>query len=187
MAELLVQETADCLSENQVTFAERRRQLEHEANVEAQQLERERKSTYKDFAQLNRANISHIISACGANPQAVRVLLFILEHMDKYNALVCSYKVFEEQLEISHATVARAVTYLKQTGFIVVYRSGSSNVYVMNDNLAWTNAGNKHQYCRFPANVVLTASEQSTIQKDRKAKYIATKIMEESKKGEEET
>lgn len=181
MAELVVQEKVNPLSENQVTFAERQRQLAYEDSVMENQLEREKKSTYRDFAQLNRANISHIISACGANPQAVRVLLFILEHMDRYNALICSYRVFEEQLGISHATVARAVDYLKKTGFIAVYRSGTSNVYIMNDDLAWTNAGDKHQYCKFPANVVLSASEQTTIKRDRQAKYMNTRIMEDPK------
>lgn len=163
-----------------VTHEQRLRDL-HEQDVYEQNLrEQEKKSTYTDFAQLNRKNIAHIIAACNADKQAVRILLFIIEKMDKYNALICSYKVFEEQLEISKATITRAIKYLKEHGFISIYRSGTSNVYVINDDLAWTNSGDKHKYCKFPANVILTASEQTELKRNQKAPYNHVKIMEET-------
>ena len=37
--------------------------------------------------------------------------------MDKYNAVICSYKVFQETLGMGQATVARCVKYLKDHGF----------------------------------------------------------------------
>ena len=80
--------------------------------------------------------------------------------MDKYNAVVCSYKVFQDALDMGQATVARSIKYLKEHGFLYVYKTGSSNVYVANKDLVWNSWGNNREYCEFPANIVLTASEQ---------------------------
>ena len=168
-----------------VTHEQRLRQLDEEQKAAEEQRELAKKSTYTDFAQLNRKNIAHIIAACNADKQAVRILLFIIEKMDKYNALICSYKVFEEQLSISKATITRAIKYLKDHGFISIYRSGTSNVYVINDDLAWTNTGDKHKYCKFPANVILTASEQPELKKNQKAPFSHVKIMEEQEEKNE--
>lgn len=173
MSELVVSHERNVLNPNSRTFEEREAELLAIEESEQAARERAKKSTYSDFAQLNRKNIAHLIAACNADKQAVRVLLFIMEHMDKYNALVCSYAVFQEQLDISRATVTRAIKYLKDHGFIAIYRSGTSNVYVMNDDLVWTNYGDRHKYCKFPANVILSASEQT-----KQATYTSTKIME---------
>ena len=61
--------------------------------------------------------------------------------MDKYNAVICSYKVFQETLGMGQATVARCVKYLKDHGFLYVYKTGTSNVYVANKNLVWNSWG----------------------------------------------
>lgn len=173
MSEIIVSATRDITNPNTRTFDERAKELDMIEKAQREAKERAKKSSYSDFAQLNRKNIAHIIAACAKDKQAVRLLLFIIEHMDKFNALVCSYQVFQEQLGISQPTVARAIRFLKDHGFIAIYRSGMSNVYVLNDDLAWTNAGDKHQYCKFPANVMLSASEQP----QKKAPYMNTKVM----------
>lgn len=141
--------------------------------------EYEKKSPYKDFAQLNRENIIHLIKASQVNPRALAILLFFIENMDRLNAIICSYKVLEEQLGLSQATIARSIKYLKETGFIYVYKSGSANVYVVNDSLVWTSHGDKVQYCKFPANVILSASEQEEIDKNRNLAFTRLKSMDE--------
>ena len=80
--------------------------------------------------------------------------------MDKYNAIICSYQVFQEALGMSGRTVSRCVKYLKDNGFLYVYKSGSSNVYVANKDLVWNSWGNNIEFCEFPASVILTKSEQ---------------------------
>ena len=85
--------------------------------------------------------------------------------MDKYNAVVCSYKVFQEALGIGQATVARSVKYLKDNGFLYIYKSGTSNVYVANKNLVWNSWGNNQEYCEFPANIVLSKANKKNEQK----------------------
>ena len=167
----------------QTGFSTRQRQIAADQAIEEaerrQEKEKSKKSIYQDFAQLNRQNIIHLIKAAQVNPTALAVLLFIIEHMDRMNALVCSYTVLQEQLNLSKATITRSIKYLKETGFIYIYKSGTSNVYVVNDDLVWTNHGDKAKYCKFPATVILSASEQTAMDDDLKLKHEYNKSIKE--------
>ena len=98
--------------------------------------------------------------------------------MDKYNAVVCSYKVFQEALGMGQATVARSIKYLKENGFLYVYKTGTSNVYVANKDLVWNSWGNNVEYCEFPANIVLSASEQEERSKVRDKRITTVQVKE---------
>ena len=80
--------------------------------------------------------------------------------MDQYNAVMCSYQVLQEVLGTSKATIQRSIKVLKDHGYIAVLKSGSSNVYAINDSVYWKSWGNQKKYSKFPANVVLAMSEQ---------------------------
>ena len=74
---------------------------------------------------------------------ASSLLFFILEHMDNRNALACSYSVFEDYFGKSRSTVYRAIKLLEENGFLDVLKMGTSNVYVINENLAWSDSNDK--------------------------------------------
>lgn len=118
------------------------------------------KSPYNDFIQLNNNKIGSLIDLVDKNPQAMKVLLFVMQNMDGYNALVCSYAVLEERFGISHATVWRHVKYLKEHGYIYAQKTGSSNIYIISPELGWKSYGSNLKYCKFPANVILSYNEQ---------------------------
>lgn len=118
------------------------------------------KSPYNDFIQLNNNKIGSLIDLVDKNPQAMKVLLFIMQNMDGYNALVCSYAVLQERFEISHATVWRHIKYLKEHGYIYAQKTGSANAYILSPKLAWKSWGNNVKYCKFPANIILSYNEQ---------------------------
>lgn len=122
----------------------------------------DRRSPFRSFYQVNKDTSSYLTSCLDENPKALKLLFFIFDHMDKYNAVVCSYTVFQEALGMSKATVQRAVKYLKDKGFVYVYKTGTSNVYVANHELVWNSWGNNVKYCKFPANVVLSKNEQDS-------------------------
>ena len=84
---------------------------------------------------------------------------FIMEHMDSRNALCCSYAVFMDYFEISKPTVTRAIKLLKDNGFIDVLKSGTSNVYVVNTEVAWTSWNNSKQYCQFDGKILVSRKE----------------------------
>lgn len=150
---------------NDVSFKQRAMDLIAKEQEELEELKRQKKSPFARFYQVNKDNSEYLRSCLKENPKALQVLFFIFDHMDKYNAVVCSYKVFQDALDMGQATVARSIKYLKEHGFLYVYKTGSSNVYVANKDLVWNSWGNNREYCEFPANIVLTASEQEECSK----------------------
>lgn len=119
-----------------------------------------RRSPFNKFYQINKGKADYLIFCLEKNPKALKLLLFIFNHMDGYNAVTCSYKVIEEALGMSRPTITRCVRFLKEHGYIFIYKNGTSNVYVANNNLAWSSWGNNYKYCKFPTNVILSKAEQ---------------------------
>lgn len=148
---------------DEVSFEQRARDLAKQDLAEQKALVNNRKSPFNNFYQVNKDNSNYLRSCLDENPKALKLLLFIFDHMDKYNAVICSYKVFQEALGMSKATIQRSIAYLKEHGFIIVLKSGTSNVYVANNNLVWNSSGENFKYCEFPANIILSASEQEDI------------------------
>lgn len=160
-----------------VSFEQRARDLKDQERKEQEQLARTRKSPFSSFYQVNKDNSEYLRSCLKENPKALELLFFIFDHMDKYNAVMCSYQVFQDALCMSSRTVSRCIKYLKDNGFLYVYKSGSSNVYVANKDLVWNSWGSNVEYCEFPANIILSASEQEEHAKvrDKRVTTLQTK------------
>ena len=152
----------------EVLSKQRMRDLEEQEYKEQERYKKACKSPYNKFYQVNIDNSLALRDCLDGNPKALKLLLFIFDHMDNYNALICSYKVFQEALKMSKATIQRAIRYLKDSGFLYVYKSGTSNVYVANKNLVWKSWGTNFEYCKFPANIILAESEQEDSRLDTK-------------------
>lgn len=174
MIELVVAEKSDLLH-GQMSFEQRAREIAEDKRQEEKEKKELKKSPFRRFFQVNKKNSRYLRSCLDENPTALKLLLFLCEHMDHYNAVVCSHVVLSENLKVSIRTVARATKYLKEHGFVYVYKSGSSNVYVLNNDLVWNSWGTNIQYCEFPANVVLSADEQDEIQ-TKKQKLTVMKL-----------
>lgn len=173
MSEIVV--TANPKAPNEISFEQRERDLNE---LERKRLKEIKKSPFTNFYQVNKDSSNYLRSCLKENSRALELLLFIFDHMDKYNAVVCSYKVFQEALGVGQATVARAIKYLKDNGFLYVYKSGSSNVYVANNDLVWNSWGTNLEYCEFPANIVLSKSEQEEQVKVRNKRVQTVQIKE---------
>ena len=94
------------------------------------------------------------------HPKASAILSFLVNEMDNYNAVMCSYQVLQEVLKVSKDTIRKCIKVLKENGYIAILKSGTSNVYTVNDSIYWKSWGNNLKYSKFPANVVLALSEQ---------------------------
>jgi len=145
--------------ENQRTFDERRQELEDINKKDDKESEIEKQSPYSNWYQFNRDHTKEMIWLATNHPKAQAILLFLLEQMDRYNAVMCSYLVFQEALSISKQTITRSIKILKESGFLHIMKSGTSNIYVINNDLAWSSWGKNYKYCKFPANIVLSAGE----------------------------
>lgn len=151
----------------------------NEKKKEDDKKEREsKKSPFSNFYQVNADHSEDLMWLINKYPNAFKVLLFLIDHMDKYNAVMCSYQVLEEYFGVTRQTLSSAVKVLKEHGFIHVYKSGTSNVYVTNPDLVWKSWGNNRQYCEFPANVILSASEQEERTKIRDKRVQTVQVKE---------
>lgn len=113
-----------------------------------------------DFVQFSREYLQNVaqISRYG-NQTALELFMFICEHMDGYNALMASYQVFMDYTGKSKSTCIRAVKWLYDQGFVDILKSGNSNVYIINQRVAWTSYANQRKYCKFSGNMLISASE----------------------------
>lgn len=163
MAELLVSEDKNILNPNEVSFDERKRQLEEDRKREQEQLKRDKNSPYKNFVQVNKEAYKAEDWLMAKSPIAYRIFKFLVNNMDNYNAVICSYQVLQETFDVSSSTVSRAIKLLKDKEYIDIYKSGVSNVYAVNKYIAWNSWGTNFKYAKFGANIILSESEQEEI------------------------
>ena len=160
-------------SANDITFTERQKQIDAEKLKEKQEYETLKKSPYKNFVQFNRESYKAEDWLMSKSPIAYRILKFLIHNMDGYNSIVCSYKVMQEQFDVSTDTVRRAIKLLKEKRYVEIYKSGTSNVYSINKNIAWNSWGTNFRYAKFGANIILSESEQ-----DKRTKIQVSKTKE---------
>lgn len=160
MATLTVSNKHNLLNPNSMTFDEREHQLKEQEKHEEEAHKRDKNSPFGRWTQYNNEHTKEMMWLALKHPKAHAILLFLVDQMDTYNAVICSMQVLQEVLEIGRTTASNAIKVLKDNGFIAVLKSGTSNVYAINDSVYWKSWGNKKQYSKFPANVVLALSEQ---------------------------
>lgn len=160
VATISVSEKRNPLNPNSMTFEERERDLREQEKREEEARQREKNSPFRRWTQYNNEHTKEMMFLALKHPKAHAILLFLVDQMDTYNAVMCSNKVLQEILGVSRQTISASIKVLKDNGFIAVLKSGTSNVYAINDSVYWKSWGNKKQYSKFPANVVLALSEQ---------------------------
>lgn len=160
MATISVAEKHNPLNPNSMTFEERERDLREQEKREEEARKREKNSPFGRWTQYNNEHTKEMMWLALKHPKAHAILLFLVDQMDNYNAVICSMQVLQEVLGIGRTTASNAIKVLKENGFIAVLKSGTSNVYAINDSVYWKSWSNKKQYSKFPANVVLALSEQ---------------------------
>jgi len=121
-----------------------------------------------DFVKMYRHYINQVSDLGMANPTALRVLLFLVRHMDGLNAIGVPQKLIAHMIGVSRQTVNAAINYLADNGWIEVYKLGKANVYVINPDVVWTSYAGQKQYCKFSATVMLSSEDNWAVQsKDR--------------------
>lgn len=135
------------------------RLIELEENHLAREKEHNEKKKNHNFIQLYRDNMPELRWLMSNHNFASSLLFFILEHMDNRNALACSYSVFEDYFGKSRSTVYRAIKLLEENGFLNVLKMGTSNVYVINENLAWSDSNDKKKFAKYDGKILVSRKE----------------------------
>lgn len=175
MTQVHVTEKGSLLNPNHVSFDERHRQIEEEKKREEEEVKRQKNSPYQRWIQVNKDSYKAEDWLMAKSPVAYRIFKFLMNNMDAYNAVMCSQTVLQEAFGISRTTVSRAIKLLSEKQYIEIYKSGGSNIYVVNKQIAWNSWGNNFVHGKFGANIILSESEQ---EEATKAKIRASKIKE---------
>ncbi|PEQ68068.1 replication/maintenance protein RepL [Bacillus cereus] len=145
------------LNPEQLHQLQRMMELE-ENHITTEKEYEERKKNY-NFIQLYRDNMPELRWLMSNHNFASALLFFILEHMDNRNALACSYSVFEDYFHKSRSTVYRAIKLLEKNGFLNVLKMGTSNVYVINEDLAWSDSNDKKKFAKYDGKILVSKKE----------------------------
>lgn len=179
MEQITVSSERNILGPNSLSFDERKQQLEKENEAKKKAEENAKKSPYKDFVQVNKDYYKAEDWLMAKSPVAYRIFRFLVNGMDGYNAVVCSYQVLQETFNISQVTVARAIKILKDKKYVDVHKSGTSNVYSINKNIVWNSWGTNYKYAKFGANIIISENEQSLKSKTKTVKQKEIKLNED--------
>lgn|SRR5690625_344424 len=150
------------LSQNE--FKRLQRLLELDKTKEEEQEEQEQEAKNHNFIQLYKDNMPELRWLSMNHAFAHGLLFFILEHMDNRNALACSYAVFEDYFGKSRSTIYRGVKTLEENGFLDVLKMGTSNVYIVNENLAWSDKNTHKKYTKYDGKILVSKKENKDYQ-----------------------
>lgn len=141
-------------------------------------------SRFKNWGQWNYAKTEKFEQIAAKNGLAAGIFLYFARKSDKYNKVICSYKVLQEQFNVSERTIGRAIQCLEENELVTIYKTGTSNVYVLNNDITWKSDGWRNEYCEFDATVILARSEQRK-ERSKKMKEVAKKKKEADGKNAE--
>lgn len=128
------------MSKNEVT--------EDEKNIDFVQIYSD---TFKNFGDLTKKS-----------PISAQILFFFIQHMAiQNNALSVSLTALSEILGYSKPTLIKAIKVLENDKYIEVIKQGTSNIYVINEKVAWRKARNQRKYAIFSATVIATSTENT--------------------------
>lgn len=136
--------------------------LQEKTEIDQKKQEEEQKNT--NFIQLYRENMAEMRWLMSNHQFASSLLFFILEHMDNRNALACSYSVFEDYFGKHKTTIYRNLKILEENGFIDILKMGTSNVYLVNQDLAWTDYNSSKKFAKYDGKILVSKKENKDYQ-----------------------
>src|SRR5487761_2726990 len=129
----------------------------------------------KNFIQLYRDQLHAVAKLGMTDPLALCVWLWIVERMGKDNALVCSMQPLREHFGKSRQTISKKVAFLRSHGFLGVAKTGTTNVYMVNADIAWSASASKRP--RWPLEIPppVAGSKSPTRQGGDRSVWIVTR------------
>lgn len=153
-------------------------------------VEQQRNKENRDFVMYFRPFMDELTKMAGENYTAYKLFQFFCKNMDGTNALVVSMNALSEIMQLSRQTISKAIKYLSDNGWVCVMKTGTTNVYIVNPEVAWTSYADQKATCNFKANVILCGSENAEYLKNPKAtthyKTVSNEFMQAVKAHKED-
>jgi len=158
---LSVSQKRNVLDKCTASFDERKVQLADEQVREEEKVKHEKGSPFRSFIQMNKTTYELEDKLMKDNPLAYRIWRFLANNMDNYNAVIVSYATMMGIFDVSRMTLYRAIKTLADGNYLRIYKTGTANVYALNDTMVWNSWGSNKQYSKFSASVIISEDEQS--------------------------
>ncbi len=144
---------------------------------EKEELERLRKNDNFYMIYKTKKSSQKMRALIKESPVAAQLFMFLAEQADRGNAVVASGQALATFLQVSPATISRALKVLtKETdegAFLQVLRSGGTNIFVLNPDVIWSAWRTGKEYCLFgDARVLISTDEQDPLIKKKIAMLI---------------
>lgn len=97
----------------------------------------------------------HALAGLAENP-AARLFVFLADHCGHDNALVCTYDVLAESLDLHERTIRRAVRDLEKRKHVVVGKVGTANIYILNPQEVWKTTEEHKHFCAFSTRTLIS-------------------------------
>lgn len=161
MADTIVGDENDPLL-NKITFEQRAKDIAQEEAEEAEQREKAKKN--QDFYMVFKGpgrGAPALRKLIQDNHHAGALFMYLAEMMDKTNAVVASGKALSEVLNISEASVSRAIKHLVDGRYVARFKTGGSNLFVANPDFVWNAWATGKATCLFNnTKVLISKTEQ---------------------------
>lgn len=112
-----------------------------------------------NFIMLFRDKLPELMWLQMNHPQASTILMFLCNHMDRGNAIICPSSILEEYFDVSRQTISTNIRKLYNYGFIDILKCGNANAYVVNPDFAWTSEKKGMEYCAFNGKILINRSD----------------------------
>ncbi len=142
-------------------------QLNEQDTKEKEEAERLRKNSNFYMFYKSKKSSERIRSLIKESPVAARLFMFLAEQADRGNAIVASGQALATFLEVSPATISRAIKVLtheyEDGPFLEVLKSGGTNIFVLNPDIVWSAWRTGKEWCLFgDTRVLISTDEQSS-------------------------
>lgn len=147
---------------NKISFEQRAIDIAREEAEEAEAREKAKKNSefYMVFRGTGRGAPA-LRKLIQDNHHAGALFMYLAEMMDRTNAVVASGKALSEVLNISEASVSRAIKHLVDNRYVARFKTGGSNLFVANPDFVWNAWATGKSSCLFNnTKVLISKTEQ---------------------------
>lgn len=137
------------------------------------------KKVNDNFIQFYRDNILFITQMNRENSTAVNILFWLINYMDHNNCLLVSSAALAQANNLSVRTITYCIAYLKEKKAITLLKSGTTNIFIVNSEIAWQKSADSKEFALFSAKVYVSSDEQED---EYKTKIFGHAVKKETKK-----
>jgi len=164
------------MEKQEENFEQRMNRLNAKAQIDhnkerdkAEEREAAERKKNDDFFMVFKKNGSPLLrDLITVSPIGARLFMLLAEQADRTNAIVASGKALAAALQVSEASISRAIKTLIEKKLIDKLNTGGSNVFILNPDVVWSAWKTGKDFCMFGnAKVLISKSEQDTHTKKR--------------------